>query len=546
MTRSESVVWLLGGALVICLAMIVGLLSLIVWQGLVTFWPRPVVLIRLADGQAVMGEVVREETAEARTETPPHDVQAQPARRLLLRVGNYELTQEHYRWVSDAQTDGQPAERPAWAVVFERMAWGRFYGFPKAFLIGDDTIAQTPAAVWAAFQKYHSQVRRQWRQRRRLEHDEAGEVNRLMEQARLRLKKFELEHGKDSPQWKAAHAEFETIQEALERRFARIRHDIETIDRWNSRYQLRVETADGRETTLLLKDIVRAYPANRLSWLDRWKIYGARWWEFVSAEPREANTEGGVFPAIWGTVVMTLLMTTAVVPFGVLAALYLREYAKPGLAVSAVRIAVNNLAGVPSIVFGVFGLGFFCYIIGASIDELLFAEKLPSPTFGTGGLLWASLTLALLTLPVVIVATEEALAAVPRSMREGSLGCGATQWQTIRRIVLPKAMPGILTGMILAMARGAGEVAPLMLVGAVKLAPELPVDRVFPYVHLQRSFMHLAFHIYDLGFQSPNSEAAKPMVFTTTLLLIAIIAALNLSAIAIRNRLQRKYEPGHF
>jgi phosphate transport system permease protein len=243
---------------------------------------------------------------------------------------------------------------------------------------------------------------------------------------------------------------------------------------------------------------------------------------------------------------MTLLMSIAVVPFGVLAALYLREYAKAGAVVSAVRIAINNLAGVPSIVFGVFGLGFFCYIMGASIDNALFAERLPNPTFGKGGVLWASLTLALLTLPVVVVATEEALAAVPRSMREGSYACGASKWQTIRRIVLPRAMPGIMTGFILAIARGAGEVAPLMLVGAVKLAPALPVDAVAPYVHAERSFMHLGFHIYDVGFQSQNSEAAKPMVFTTTLLLIAIIALLNLVAIQARTRLRRKFVGGTF
>jgi phosphate transport system permease protein len=242
---------------------------------------------------------------------------------------------------------------------------------------------------------------------------------------------------------------------------------------------------------------------------------------------------------------MTLVMSVLVVPFGVLAALYLREYARAGPIVSAVRIAINNLAGVPSIVFGVFGLGFFCYIVGASIDELLFAAKLPTPTFGKGGLLWASLTLALLTLPVVIVPTEEALAAVPRSMREGSYACGATQWQTIRRIVLPRAMPGIMTGAILALARGAGEVAPLMLVGAVKLAPELPLDASAPFLHPERSFMHLGFHIYDLGFQSQNSEAAKPMVYTTTLLLIAIVVALNLLAIWIRARLRRRFQGSH-
>jgi phosphate transport system permease protein len=275
-------------------------------------------------------------------------------------------------------------------------------------------------------------------------------------------------------------------------------------------------------------------------------VYAARWREFICDEPRFSNTEGGVFPAIWGTVAMTIIMSIFVVPFGILAALYLREYAKPGLLVSSIRIAVNNLAGVPSIVFGVFGLGFFCYIIGGSLDQVFFSNRLPSPTFGTGGILWASLTLALLTVPVIIVATEEALAAVPRSMREGSYACGASKWQTIRRIVLPRAMPGILTGLILAMARGAGEVAPLMLVGAMKLAPDLPIDGVFPYFHPERSFMHLGFHIYDVGFQSPDSESAKPMVFTTTLLLILLIATLNLAAMWLRNRLRKKYQVSQF
>jgi ABC-type phosphate transport system permease subunit len=316
---------------------------------------------------------------------------------------------------------------------------------------------------------------------------------------------------------------------------------------------------------------------------------------------------------------MTLVMSLVVVPFGVLAALYLREYATAGPIVSAVRISINNLAGVPSIVFGVFGLGFFCYIIGGYVDggptaplppfswwvtvaalamiaavaflcslstftqrkreqtarkrllariaillwitatalvvlliattpyfSGLFAANLPNPVYGTGGLLWASLTLALLTLPVVIVATEEALSAVPNSLREGSYACGGSKWQTIRRIVLPHAMPGIMTGMILAMARGAGEVAPLMLVGAVKMAPELPVDGIVPFLHPERSFMHLGFHIYDLGFQSQNSEAAKPMVFTTTLLLIVIIAAMNLIAILLRARLKKHFQGAEF
>ncbi len=467
-----------------------------------------------------------------------------PMERRLLRTGNYELTNEHFTWISQFEVAAE--EQPDWALVFERLSWGRFYGIPKALQIDRQTIAAEPAQIWEQFQRYHPEVRARWRERRRLEIHEIGEVNRQLEEERLAQRQVELQHGRASAEWQAAQQRFHKQQAELDQTFVRLRARIVELDQTNDKYQLLVQTAQGQDKSLALADIVRAYPANQLGIAGRLGIYLSRWTEFLLDDPREANTEGGVLPAIWGTVAMTLLMSCAVVPFGVLAALYLREYAKAGLLVSVVRIAINNLAGVPSIVFGVFGLGFFCYIIGASIDQVLFSAKLPSPTFGTGGLFWAALTLSLLTLPVVIVATEEALAAVPRSMREGSLACGASKWQTIHRIVLPRAMPGIMTGMILAMARGAGEVAPLMLVGAVKLAPELPVDGVFPYVHLERSFMHLGFHIYDLGFQSQNSEAAKPMVFTTTLLLIALITLLNVFAIWLRGRLRRKFVSNAF
>jgi phosphate transport system permease protein len=269
--------------------------------------------------------------------------------------------------------------------------------------------------------------------------------------------------------------------------------------------------------------------------------YAAGLWAFVSDDPRESNTEGGVFPAIFGTVMMVVIMSILVTPLGVVAAFYLREYARQGPFVSAVRIAVNNLAGVPSIVFGVFGVGFFIYLVGGSIDRLFYADALPTPTFGTGGILWASLTLALLTVPVVIVATEEGLAAIPRGVREASLALSATKLETTLRVVLPAVMPSILTGLILAMARAAGEVAPLMITGVVKLAPSLPVDGFWPFLHLERKFMHLGFHIYDVGFQSPNVDAARPMVFATTLLLLLIVVLLNLFAISMRNRLRKKY-----
>lgn len=383
---------------------------------------------------------------------------------------------------------------------------------------------------------------------------------------------------------------------------------------------------------LTVGQIVRAYPANRVGFFDKIGIYLSRWWEFLSEQPRDANQEGGVLPAIVGTVLLTFIMIVFAVPIGVVAAIYLREYAKQGPLVSLVRISVNNLAGVPSIVYGVFGLGFFVYGVGGWVDGgatgadqaplsisnwvlwivtavILVAvaiamaslagrsergaatdetAKLPTafkfaaglawaaaaivvfyfvfariptaifpgffpeqaargePEFKEGTILWAALTLALLTLPVVIVATEEALAAVPRSMREGSYACGASKWQTIQRIVLPRALPGVMTGAILAISRGAGEVAPIMLVGALKLVRQLPVNTEAPFIHVDQAFMHLGFHIFDLGFQSPDAEAARSMVYTTTLLLILIVVVLNLSAIWVRSRLRRAFAGGQF
>ena len=302
-----------------------------------------------------------------------------------------------------------------------------------------------------------------------------------------------------------------------------------------------VRDASGTIKEIPVGAVVRAVRPNAMGGGEKLGLYLSRIREFLLEDPRESNTEGGIFPAIFGTVMMVFLMSFAVMPLGVLAALYLREYARQGAVVRAVRIAVNNLAGVPSIVFGVFGLGFFVYVLGGSIDRMFFSEALPTPTFGTGGILWAALTLALLTVPVVVVATEEGLAAVPRGVREGAYALGATKLETTWKVVLPAAAPGILTGMILAMARAAGEVAPLMIVGMVKLAPALPVDGQPPFLHLERKFMHLGFHIYDVGFQSPNVEATKPLVFATALLLIGVITVVNLAAIALRNHLRRKY-----
>ncbi len=563
--EGEPMVWLTGGALGLALLMIILMLGYVAFMGAANFWPRPIVELRTANGDTHLGEVTRRQTYQpaaallaelddARQAVVKQRLAANDglAERRLLRTGNYDLTGTRFHWISDYNVVAE--RRPEWAIACERMEWGNFYGYPHAFLVDGETVADTPAAVWQQYLTHHQHIRQRWRERKKLETYDIGQANRQLEKARLALVDAERRHADDklsAAQLDLARQQYQETADRITREHARITANIQTLNQENNRYAMLLTTVDGRQKALHLADIVRAHPANRLSGGNKVGIFLSRWREFLLDDPREANQEGGVFPAIVGTVTMTLVMTLFAVPFGVLAALYLREYAKSGPLVSAVRIAINNLAGVPSIVFGVFGLGFFCYIFGGYLDEWFYAARLPAPTFRKGGVFWSALTLALLTLPVVIVATEEALAAVPSSMREGSYACGASKWQTIKRIVLPRAMPGIMTGMILAMARGAGEVAPLMLVGAVKLAPDLPLDftnwsgTLGPLptgpIHLGRSFMHLGFHIYDVGFQSPDSEAARPMVFTTTLLLIGIIVMLNLAAIALRSRLKRRF-----
>lgn len=547
--RGEPLLWLCGGSLAACLFMVFGLLLLVVVQGTTTFWPTALVEVRMHDGSVRLGEVTKEETytpSEQQLAAMPATA-ARPAGevgRRQLRTGNYDLTGEHFHWVPDFAV---AAERlPADAVLVERRTWGRFYGYPTRFELDGATVVKGPADTLARVLEELPAAQARVAAAERIRKHEIGRLSDLEEDARLRVRKAELQSGPGSVEAERARAAAEALTATHESMRADLEQRLRTTEAENNRRTVVLTTADGTPKALAIGDIVRMHAPNALGFGERLGVYLDRWREFLWDDPRESNTEGGVWPAIFGTVLMTLIMTILVVPLGVLAALYMREYAKAGLVISAVRIAVNNLAGVPSIVFGVFGLGFFCYIVGGSIDSLFFPERLPAPTFGKGALLWASLTLALLTLPVVIVATEEALAAVPSSMREGSYACGASKWQTIRRIVLPRAMPGIMTGAILAMARGAGEVAPLMLVGAVKLAPELPLDGEFPYLHPSRSFMHLGFHIFDLGFQSQNSEAAKPMVFTTTLLLIGVITLLNVTAIALRTRLRRRFAHGQF
>jgi phosphate transport system permease protein len=545
----EPALWGFGGALALGIILIAGFLAMIAWNGFTTFWPKPIERVELRDGSVLAGVATRggpyrvgDDVLARLTPEQQAEVEANGgiASRTLYKTANFDLYGDDFRWVSDFEVAAVSTPPEYW--YFERQVWGVFIGRIAGLAI-DGEARPLDRALLAREQ---AAARDRFAQIRRLEQSEIGGINFRIERERLAQRRAILRFGDGSPQAQAIVEASQTRIAELQTQFQALQAQVNELRANDRRFRIQMEEVGGRVVDIELSQIVRLFPANDLGFFDKLGIYVSRWWEFVSAEPREANTQGGVLPAIFGTVSMTLLMVVFVAPFGVITALYLREYAKQGRITSLVRISVNNLAGVPSIVYGVFGLGFFAYTLGGSIDQLFYPENLPNPTFGKGGILWSALTLALLTVPVVIVATEEALSAVPRSMREGSLACGASKWQTIRYVILPKALPGIMTGLILAMARGAGEVAPLMLVGVVKLAPALPIDGFYPFIHLDRSFMHLGFHIFDVGFQSRNSEAGKPMVFVTTLLLLALIVVMNATAIVIRNRLKRKYADGQF
>ncbi len=535
-------IWLNAAAVTASLSMVAGLLYLIAVNGLGHFWAKTVweIEYREPDGQVnrLIGEIVdreevsREQLQDTNEQSP--EKSGGFVERYLLKTGNRDVSGLDFRWI--LQPSIIERSEPEQLVVLERLEWGNFFGFLVSVAENGEQVAEGEAA-WQQLQARLERVDDIRDQIRHLEKAEIGSINYAIERLRLERRKLELE-GRDTPE---ALSDIDQQRETLQAEFAGLQKGLDARYAEMSRDSVAMTVMDGRIVNIPLANIVRAYQPNAMNVFGKIGFYVAKLWEFVSADPREANTEGGIFPAIFGTVMMVMLMSVMVTPFGVVAAVYLREYAKQGPLTRLIRIAVNNLAGVPSIVYGVFGLGFFVYFLGGNLDQLFYPEALPAPTFGTPGLMWASLTLALLTLPVVIVATEEGLARIPISVREGSLALGATKAETLWRTVLPMSTPAMMTGLILAVARAAGEVAPLMLVGVVKLAPALPLDSNSPFLHLDRKFMHLGFHIYDVGFQSPNVEAARPLVYATALLLVVIIVALNLTAIAIRNRLRERY-----
>jgi phosphate transport system permease protein len=524
--RGEPFVWATGAALSAILLMAIILFAVVVINGVGVFWPSHLVSVTLQDGQVLLGERIR-------TETDPET----GGLRQQFKVGNRDLYGLDFRWIDES--DIQARAVPKNAVAVERSEYGNFYGFLKELRLSE--ISVNPAlAPWQALGEALRQVKSHRQKIDRLD-KEISRLNNRTEAVQQQLAKLQYRKmPESSPKFKNLLQQRAGLQSEFDRTVAVLNEQEGAL----AANKVVLADANGREKEISLHEIVRIYRPNDMSLSGKMFFYLGKVWELLTDEPRESNTEGGLFPAIFGTVMMVFLMSLLSFPLGVITGVYLREYAKEGLMVRMVRVAVNNLAGIPSIVYGIFGLGFFVYGIGASIDHLFFPERLPTPTFGTGGILWASLTLGLLTVPVVIVATEEALGAIPNGIREGSLALGATKFQTLYKLLLPMASPGIMTGFILAMARAAGEVAPLMITGVVKLAPALPLDGNFPYFHLDRKFMHLGFHIYDIGFQSPNVEAAKPMVFITTLLLLLIVALMCSSAIHLRNKMRKKYAMG--
>ena len=568
----SSKIWLNAMGLSISVLLLVGLLTVIAKNGLKLFQVKDIASLQLKDGNLVIGEVVKKQKIDSLENFGPKvividsDSKDNHLPPTLSQKSASKVAYEYQIYIANRNFYGKsfiyiPVDHvlsiryPKENAKIIRLGHGPIIGEIVGLQV-DEVLTEKEKLSKKTFTKtLHALLKENNKQRRKIkyiEKNQIGKINDKINKEELKLKiaqkKLALENLSDKKkillQKKITMSQAKI--ERLENLYQTLANKSHIIRKTLEKHQLQVKIVDPAMPTLLsvvkisMAEVLSYTTPNAYNFFTKGKHYVVNVVEFLTTDPREANTEGGIFPAIFGTFVMTVLMSILVVPAGVIVAIYLKEYAKKGWLLNFIRISINNLAGVPSIVFGVFGVGFFIYFLGGSIDQIFFKEKLPTPTFGTGGILWASLTLALLTIPVVIVATEEALTAIPMSSREGALACGATKWQTIWNIILPSASPGILTGFILAMARGAGEVAPLMIVGAVKLAPSLAVDLSFPFIHLERKFMHLGFHIYDLGFQSPDSEAALPMVFASTLTLLLLILLLNISAIFIRNALRNK------
>lgn len=534
-------IWMTAGSVSVALIAVLGLVALIAWRGLSFFWPADIYEFHFSDTerQTLIGEIYEREripvTRLSDAGVDISEIDEEFVVRYLVKIGNREFVPLDFTWV--LEPDVVRLETPKDLVVLERARNGNFYGYLHDVLENGESVVTDQADIKVELRK---RMQRALELRNEADAISKGAISRInyqLDQLRLDRRRMELNNSYTDE----AEAEIQAQEEALRAEYREVEQALFAVRAESERDGVVMIDMRGEQVRMSMNMVLNATWSNDMNLLQKWGYFFSQIGKFLTEDPRESNTEGGVFPAIFGTVFMVLLMSVIVTPFGVVAAIYLHEYAGKNSITKLIRIAVINLAGVPSIVYGVFGLGFFVYMVGGTLDQIFYPESLPNPTFGTPGVLWSALTLAILTLPVVIVSTEEGLSRIPSAVREGSLALGATKAETIWRIILPMASPAIMTGLILAVARAAGEVAPLMLVGVVKSAPALPVDGNFPFLHLDRKFMHLGFHIYDVGFQSPNVEAARPLVYATSFLLITVIVGLNLTAIGVRNRLREKF-----
>lgn len=457
-------VWLTSGAVSLSLLAMLALLALLTGQSLRLLWPQPIYRFELISPPGVL---LGERVGVQRPPVPTADV-------LVVQRRNGARL---YGYLAGMREDGQPLTAASMSAALEQRL----------------RLSATQRRLAAQVEQQRNAVRAQRAQQQSLPLHRQGVPSEQQRAAQ-----------------QAAQNERQTAYEALSEQLA-------AIERERGRVQLVLADAQGQRQVIPVSDIDSLWYPNAMSLGQKLRHLAAQTWRFVSLNDpvREGD---GVFPAMAGTLLLVILMSVIVMPLGVMAAIYLHEYAARHWLTRLIRIAVGN-----------------------SLDKLFYADTLPAPTFGTPGLLWAALTLALLTLPVVIIATEEGLARIPPSLRQGSLALGATQAETIWRVVLPGAAPAMMTGLILAVARAAGETAPLMLVGVIKSAPKLPLDGTFPFLHPERQFMHLGYQIYDLAFQSQDGDAVQPMAFATALLLIVIVVSLNLAAMGLRHRLREKY-----
>lgn len=543
--------WLTASSISISLLAMLAIFVLLAGQGMRYLWPQPVWFITLKqealknevlphkaeESRVLIGEIYNEQTLSAQQLRDAGLLSPlskdESVTRYLIKTGQREIYGQSFRTL--LSRDIAHLSKPADILVLKHVNNGTAYGYLAGMLEdGQPLLADN---LPATLQRRVMQVQGLLRMAQDIRLGEMAKINQQFEALRLEEKRRQQSNTLDS----RTQAHIQAERTKLQRHFDELSQQLTILNQEINRDTLQLRDANGALHLLPLKDIEQAWYPNVMSLSQKIRHWGGQVRYLLAHYAPDSNSAGHLFPAIFGTVLMVVLMSIIVMPLGVVAAVYLHEYAGKNALTRWVRIAVANLAGVPSIVYGVFGLGFFVYLIGATLDEFFYAEALPNPTFGTPGLLWASLTLALLTLPVVIVATEEGLSSIPLSVRYGSLALGATKAETLWHVVLPMAVPAMMTGLILAVARAAGETAPLMLVGVVKSVPVLPVDDVFPYLHLERKFMHLGFQIYDLAFQSPDVEAVRPLVCITALLLVLIVAGLNLAAIGIRHVLREKY-----